>query len=156
MSSSARRCGPRSRSAERCLARLVAGRNASQVTDTRTEYSDLVATYLPIAIGVFVLVVLAFALVVWRFRARRPGEPSRRHDNNVLELGYIIVLAAVATFLIVRPFPVGDRVDAAARAPALRVDVTAAKWSWTFASPRLGIARRGELVVPAGREVAFS
>jgi cytochrome c oxidase subunit 2 len=126
------------------------------VTDTRREYSDLAATYLPIAVAVAAIVVLVFIVVLWRFRAGRPGRPDRRMESTVLELGYIVVLAAIAVFLVTRTFSVESRVDAAARAPALRVDVTAAKWEWRFAYPGLGVARDGELVVPAGREVQFS
>jgi len=133
------------------------------VVDTRHEYDRLASLYLPIAAGVVLLVlvlVLAFAL---RYRAREGGgAPSRIHRAPRVEGLYVLALAAVAAFLLWRTFTVEARVDGAANARAsVLVDVTAAKWHWTFSYPGTGIvqqggdARRPTLVVPADRVIGF-
>jgi cytochrome c oxidase subunit II len=126
------------------------------VADTRGQYADLVRLYLPIAIAVFALVALASLFLILRFRAGRPGPPSARHEHNALEIGYVVVLAAIAAGLIAATFHTESKEDALAARPALRVDVTAAKWRWSFAYPELGVPARAGLVVPAGRTIAFA
>lgn len=127
------------------------------MVDTKGEYGDLAGLYLPIAVAVFALVALALFAFLALFRARRPGRPSARHENDALELAYVAVLVAVAVVLVVATFRVESRVDAGAGAGALRVDVVGAKWDWRFGYPGLGVrATRGVLVVPAGRTIAFS
>ena len=127
------------------------------MVDTKGEYGDLAGLYLPIAIAVFALVALALVAFLVLFRARRPGPPSAQHEHNAVELAYVAVLAAIAVVLLVRTFGVESRVDASAGAGALRVAVVGAKWDWRFAYPGLGVrSTRGELVVPAGRTIAFS
>ena len=125
-------------------------------SDTSGQYADLAGLYLPIAIAVFVVVVLATLVFVVRFRAGRPGTPSRRHEHNALEIGYVVVLALVAAGLVVATFRANDKETALAAKPAVRVDVVAAKWRWSFGYPGLGVPARPVLVVPAGRTVQFS
>lgn len=133
------------------------------MVDTRHEYDRIASVYLPIAAGVVLLVLLLVVVFALRYRAGRPGgEPSRRHSAPRVEGLYVLVLAAVAAFLLWRTFTVEDRVDAAASArPSVIVNATAAKWHWTFAYPASGIVLRGTdrrrptLVVPVGRVVGF-
>ena len=148
------------------------------MVDTRHEYDRIAGVYLPIAAGVVVLVLVLVVAFALRYRARG-GEPSshdklahtptggrrppsRLHRAPGVEGFYVLVLAAVAAFLLWRTFSVEARVDGARDArPSVLVNVTAAKWHWTFAYPSTGIVVRGTdrrrptLVVPAGRVVGF-
>jgi len=126
------------------------------VADTRDQYADLARLYLPIAIAVFGVIALAVVAFLARYRSGRPGAPSTKHEHNALEIGYVVVLAAIAAGLVVATFHSESKEDALAAKPAVRVDVTAAKWRWSFAYPSLGVPSRPALVVPAGRTVRFS
>lgn len=135
------------------------------MVDTRHEYDRLAGLYLPIAAGVVLLVLVLVVGFAVRYRAGEEGAgraPSRLASAPRAEALYVLALTAVAAFLLWRTFTVEARVDGAARARAsVLVDVTAAKWHWTFAYPGAGIvvrgsdARRPTLVVPAGRAIGF-
>jgi cytochrome c oxidase subunit 2 len=132
------------------------------VADTRSEFARLSGTYFAIAGVVFALVTGAIAVAVARYRAGRPGAPSARHEAPVLEGAYVALVVAVVVVLVVMTFRTEGRVDAVASRPALRVDVTAAKWHWRFDYPALGVTlvanddRSPALVVPAGQTVTFT
>lgn len=111
----------------------------------------------------FAAIVLAVAMAVLRYRGRPPERASRWHENNPLEGAYALVLALTVAFLLYLTFSAEHRVDtvAARETPALTVDVTGAKWEWTFYYPRYGITHRSgavgrePLVVPTGEPVRF-
>jgi cytochrome c oxidase subunit 2 len=137
--------------------------------DTRGAFSGLFDLYVPIAAGVFALVVITLAVIVVRDHARRGGpRPSTRASAVRLEVGYAVVLAVIAGFLVWRSFASVHRLNQtvahAAPAPGagpagLTVDVQAAKWNWRFTYPGgvveqgAGPARLPTLVVPAGQPV---
>jgi cytochrome c oxidase subunit 2 len=129
--------------------------------DTRLQFRDLQALYLPVALVVAVLVFGTVLFAVVRYRARPGREPSARSEAPVLESVYVLALAVIVVVLVTRTFRTEDRVDSLAARPALTVDVTAAKWNWTFAYPSLGITVHGVedrpslLRVPAGKTVQF-
>jgi cytochrome c oxidase subunit II len=131
------------------------------LVDTRAEYHDLQAIYLPIAVGVFAAVALLVLFAVVRFRRREGREPSRRSEAPVLEAVYALVLAGVVGFLVALTFRTESKVDAVAKRPGLEVDVIVAKWRWRFDYPRLGLSQVGTdklpplLVVPTGTTVRF-
>jgi cytochrome c oxidase subunit 2 len=137
---------------------------SAAVVDTRYEYHHLFAIYVPIAVGVFAAIVLLTGFAVLRYRGRAPERAARWHENNGLEGGYAVLLAAVCVFLLYLTFTAEHRVDTVAnrQRPALIVDVTAAKWEWSFAYPAYGFTQRSgtvgrqPLVVPAGRPVRFN
>ncbi|MCW2985021.1 MAG: ctaC2 [Conexibacter sp.] len=138
--------------------------------DTRSAFSGLFDLYVPVAAGVFAVVVLALALILVRDRARAGRAPSRRASAPRLELAYAIGLGLIAAFLLWRSFTVLHRVDGvvahAAPAPragsaGLTIGVVAAKWNWRFTYPG-GVVEQGDgprrlptLVVPAGQPVRF-
>lgn len=148
------------------------------MSDTRGEHDDLAGLYLPIAAAVVALVLVLVVVFAVRYRARpgagggaghgeageeAPGRAAARGPSSAprAELAYALLLAGVAAVLLWRAFTVEARVDRVAAAPALTVDVTAAKWRWRFDYPRWGIVQRGTarraptLVVPAGEDVLF-
>lgn len=134
------------------------------MVDTRHEYARVADAYLPVALVVFAVVAGAtgYCLLRWRARDGQDREASRRHRNAPLEIAYVAALAIVVAALLTLTLHVEGREDATARQPALRVDVTAAQWTWTFAYPGTGVVqepREGRpttLVVPAGRAIVFA
>lgn len=130
---------------------------------TRTEYKRLFDIYVPIAIGVFVLVVALILFAVLRFR-RRPAERAARwHENNPLEATYALALLGVVVFLLYLSFRAEHRVDtvAAEERPQLEINVIGAKWEWHFNYPAYGINRYSgtvgheTLVVPVDEAIRF-
>ena len=134
------------------------------LVDTRHEYTHLFSIYVPIAIGVFAVIVTAIAFCMLRYRRRRPEDAARWHENNPLEGGYALMLAGVAAFLLYLTFTAEHRVDtvSARERPSVTIDVTGAKWEWAFRYPAYGITQRSgtvgrqPLVVPTGQAVRFN
>lgn len=141
------------------------------IVDTRKVYDWVFNIYVPIAIGVFLLftVLIVGAVLVYR----RNGKASRKHENNVLEGSYALLLTLVAAFLLYVTFHAEHRTDLVtnnARVshhdtlehPAVTIDVTAARWEWVFSYPGHGITHESgavghqPLVVPANEPVRFN
>ena len=128
--------------------------------DTRAEYDGVAAVYGPIALAVFVVVVGAIGLLVWR--GRRRAAPNGADERPLAEAVYVGVLAVIVAVLVAVTFTAQGDIEAADRGPALEVSVVAAKWNWRFAYPRDGVEVAGTddapatLVVPAGRPVRFT
>jgi cytochrome c oxidase subunit II len=133
------------------------------VISTRSEYDHLFSIYVPIAIGVFVLIVIVVFGAVLIYRRRPPERAARWHEHNPLEGSYAVLLACVAAFLLYLTFTAEHKVDTVAnqQRPAVVIDVVASKWEWTFNYPAYGITLRSgtvgrqPLVVPAGEPVRF-
>lgn len=123
-------------------------------------YDSVAAVYAPIAIAVFVIVVGAVGLFVWR--GRRRAVAGGAEERPLAEGLYVAGLAAIVAVLVAVTFTQQGRVEAAGRHPAVDVSVIAAKWNWRFRYPKYGIEVAGApgkpatLVVPAGREVRFT
>jgi len=133
------------------------------LVSTRGEYDRLFSIYVPLAIGVFLVIVVAMIGAVIVFRRRPVERAARWHEHNRLEGAYALLLACVAAFLLYLTFTTEHRVDTVAdrERPALIVDVTASKWEWTFTYPAYGFSvhsgavGRQPMVVPAGEAVRF-
>jgi cytochrome c oxidase subunit II len=138
--------------------------SAPALVSTRHEYDHLFSIYVPIAIGVFALIVASVAVAVLVFRRRPRERAARWSENNVLEGTYAALLACVAAFLLYLTFTAEHRVDTVANreTPALVVDVTGSKWEWTLRYPSYGFSVRSgtvghqQFVVPAGVAVRFN
>jgi cytochrome c oxidase subunit 2 len=137
---------------------------AAALISTRQQYDWLFSIYVPIAAGVFAVVMLAVLAATLRYRRRAgdgAGDGARRSENNPLEATYALVLAATAAFLLYLTFTAEHRVDTVANRerPRLTVDVTAAKWEWQFSYRgrgivlRAGAVGRQPLVVPTDQAV---
>lgn len=131
---------------------------------TRSVYDHLFSIYVPIAIGVFVLVTATVVITVLIFRRRPPERAARWSEKNVIEGSYAVLLACVAAFLLYLTFSAEHKVDTVANRerPAVVVDVTGSKWIWTMSYPaygfsvRSGAVGRQPFVVPAGEAVRFN
>jgi cytochrome c oxidase subunit 2 len=134
------------------------------LVDTRHEYQHVFAIYVPIAVGVFAIVVVAIAFAVLRYRRRTPAQAARWHEHNPLEGAYAGLLAVVVAFLLYVTFTAEHEVDTVANRerPSLTIDVTGAKWEWQFSYPayrfsvRSGTVGRAPLVVPVGEAIRFN
>jgi cytochrome c oxidase subunit II len=132
------------------------------LVSTRHQYDHLFAIYVPIAAGVFALIVIVVLASVVRYRRR--AQPARWSENNRLEISYAVLLVLTAAFLIGLTLRAEHKVDTVANheAPALTVNVTAAKWEWEFRYPRYGIVVRSgtvgrqPLIVPTGEAIRFN
>jgi heme/copper-type cytochrome/quinol oxidase subunit 2 len=140
--------------------------------DTRAPYEHLFSLYVPIAAGVFALVILALVVVAVRFRARPDAQPSAHIAAPRLELAYVVVLALIATLLLWRSVDEmsgtsdpasarGATLGAGSERSGLTIAIVASRWNWRLLYPG-GVVQSGDdrrrpamLVVPAGRPVRF-
>jgi cytochrome c oxidase subunit II len=137
---------------------------APALVSTRGAYNRVASVYLPIAIGVFVLIALVVVVVVLIFRRRPPERAARWHEHNPIEGTYALLLACTAAFLLYLTFSAEHQTDTVANRqhPAVVINVVASKWEWTFTYPayrfsvRSGTVGRQPLVVPAGQPVRFN
>ncbi|HEV7529764.1 MAG TPA: cytochrome c oxidase subunit II [Solirubrobacteraceae bacterium] len=128
--------------------------------DTSHAYNHVGGVYFPIAIGVFALLLVTLLILLVRGARRRP-RPGRQSNALPFELSYAFVLVCVAAFLLVVTFRAETPLDRTAAHPALRINVTAAQWSWRFvyangASVSAVSTWHPPVVpVPTGEEVEF-
>ncbi len=130
-----------------------------QEQSTYNLYQLFFWTAAVVAAIVFVLTTLA----VIRFR-RRPGQrddqlPSQTRENTRLEIAWTALPFLTVFVLFIFTLATLNTVDAMPPNPALTVDVTAFRWSWSFAYPGKGVDIVGathevpEMVVPVGQNV---
>lgn len=130
--------------------------------DTRDEFHDLWALYLPIGVAVATIVFALVLFTVVRYRRRGDELPRGREAPPILEGLYALVLAGVVVFLVAATFRTNDRETELASNPGARVDVTAFQWGWRFAYPDEGVTVVGDdtraptLVVPTDTTVRFN
>jgi cytochrome c oxidase subunit 2 len=131
------------------------------MADTRLEVQDLFDAYLWIAIAVAAIVFGSVGYAAIRYR-RRPGhEPSRRSEWMRGELAYAGILVLIIAGLVTATFTTESKVDAVSNDPALRIDVTAFQWGWSWSYPG-GVSVTGNsdspptFAVPTGRTVQFT
>jgi len=132
---------------------------AGEVAEDQKWYF-LFVVYPAAVIGVGVLVACLVLPLVYRRKKGDPGLPKQIHGNTPLELTWTILPALL--MVAVGIVTVAGIVDLG-RAPsddALRVNVTAQRFSWIFEYPNLqdaeGNALRGdinEMRIPVGREI---
>lgn len=102
---------------------------------------------------------VGFAAV--RYRRSSGREPSRLADHKRIELAYIGVLVLITAGLVTATFRTEDKVDAVASDSALRIDVTAFQWGWTWRYPD-GVTVTGNseapptFAVPTGETIRFT
>jgi cytochrome c oxidase subunit 2 len=144
---------------------------AAPAPDTAHKFWHLVDIYFPIGVVVFVLVVAGLIGVGLRFRSNAEEYPKGADDKMPLELSYLVLVGAVAAYLLYLTFStMSSEKETIATASgghpgvpagALVVRVNAAQWAWRFDYPG-GVTVQGDnrhwptLVVPAGRPVHFT
>lgn len=126
---------------------------------TRRASDHVWGIYLPIAIGVFALVLgILLALLAVGSRRSRPGS---RSQAPTLEIAYAAGLACVAAFLVWVTFRAETPIDRLVAHPTLRIRLVAAQWSWRFIYPNgvqvadINTWHPAPAYVPTGTEVEF-
>lgn len=100
----------------------------------------------------FAIVVVAMLYFVWKYRRRKDNEiGAPTGHNTAIEIVWSVVPLAVLMGCFIIGFR-GYLSLAVAPKDAYEIQVTAKKWSWTFAYPN-GKISPGELHVPAGQPV---
>jgi cytochrome c oxidase subunit II len=132
----------------------------------RDEFQDLFSIFAPIGAAVFAIILVAYLVIVLRFRRGRGAPEGERPPQPVdrwrLEVAYAVGLAIVAAVLITFSLRATDRVATLSANPGLTVDVTAFKWQWGFSYRGQGVeiigveGRYPTLTVPADTTVRFS
>jgi cytochrome c oxidase subunit 2 len=143
---------------------MLGQRVTAAVVSTHHEYYRVFDVYVPIALGVFGLVLVLTVFAVLRYRKRSPERAATWHKHEPLEGAYAALLTLVVAFLLYLTFSAEHQVDtvAARQRPAVTIDVTASKWEWTFYYPAYRITvRSGEsgvhpFVVPTGEAIRFN
>jgi cytochrome c oxidase subunit 2 len=117
------------------------------------------------AVGVFVLVAIAYFFALFRFRERKDDErrPVQVHGNNRLEISWTIlpalILAVLAVPTVRGVFELRDVPD---RDQVLDINVTGHQWWWEFEYPEFTgsdgrtLFTANELHIPADEEVYLS
>ena len=115
----------------------------AELVYTSKEYRHVFDIYVPIAIGVFVLVAAIVLVAVLVYRRRPPERAARWHEHNLAEGSYALLLAVVVAFLLYITFAAEHKIDTVANAqrPDLTINVIGAKWEWRFNYPAYGINR---------------
>ena len=130
------------------------------MTDTRSEFSDLLWVFGPITAVVFAIVAILVAGIVVLSR-RRERDPGWRSAWPIAEAAYASVLLILVVVLVVFTFRAEGRVDAISDDPGLEIAVTGFQWQWSFTYPN-GVTIIGarddppDLVVPAKTTIKFS
>jgi cytochrome c oxidase subunit 2 len=130
--------------------------------DTREEFDDLWALYLPIGVAVAAIVFGLVLFAVVRYRRRGDELPRGREGPPVIEGLYALLLVGVVVFLVAATFRTNDRETELASDPGAKVDVTAFQWGWRFTYPGEGVTVVGDdvrpptLVVPTDTTVRFT
>jgi cytochrome c oxidase subunit II len=128
--------------------------------NTLHAYEHVQGIYLPIAVGVFVI-VLGTLLVLLVGGARRPA-PGKGSQALVVETVYACALTCVVAFLVWVTFTAETPIDQTAAHPGLRIRVIAAQWSWRFIyADGVSVAdidtwHPTPAYVPTGTEVEFA
>jgi cytochrome c oxidase subunit 2 len=131
------------------------------IASTRQDFDGLFSLYLTIAVIVALVVFASVAFAVIRYRDRGDRAPSRRAEANVLELGAVVVIAAIVALLLFRTFSTEAKEDDSSATP-VRINVTAFQWGWRFTYPGQGVSVIGNdsdppaFAVPGDRPVHFS
>jgi cytochrome c oxidase subunit 2 len=110
-----------------------------------------------IAIGIALVVGIALAWVLARFRAR-PGEtriPPQTRGHTLLEISWTIAPAIVLFVIAIPTIQVNFRTQAAPPHERLEIQVLGHQWWWEFRYSGLAIVTANELHVPAGLPVSL-
>lgn len=123
-------------------------------------------TLMKITIGLMLLVLIpVFVLLVWlpwRYRATNAKAPYAPDwaDSKWIDLLVWLIPAAIVATLAVVTWRSTHALDpykplAGAQAP-LRVQAVSSDWKWLFIYPDLGVITENQLILPAGRPIAFN
>ena len=107
--------------------------------------------------AVFSVVLTAMIYAIWKYRAKPgdegDGEPI--HGNTRLEVAWTLIPTIIVLFGAAYSWIVLDEIEAK-EPDAMRVDVFAQQFAWSFGYPGKGnVWNEGELHVPVDRQIQF-
>ena len=116
-------------------------------------------------VGAFVAALITISIV--RFRRRRDDDslPEQRRGNVGLEIAWTAIPAGIVAILFAATLIVLTSVDSTSATPAVRMDVTAFRWGWTFEYAEEDVAITGlggpgedgpTIVVPVGEPIQMT
>ncbi len=132
---------------------------AGPITAAQTANLGLVGVMVALVI---VPLFLGLPIILWRYRLARPGGAYRPdwEFSRSAEVAIWGLPAAVVAALAVNLWYGTHRLDPSraivAPGPPVAVQVVALDWKFVFLYPREGIATVNRLVIPAGRDIAFT
>jgi cytochrome c oxidase subunit 2 len=111
-----------------------------------------------VAVGVALVVGIALAWIIVRFRDRpgAPRVPAQTRGHSLLEISWTIAPALVLLAIAIPTIQVIFRTQAAPPRDALEITVRGRQWWWEFRYPSFEVVTANELHVPAGRPVALT
>lgn len=128
---------------------------AAPTTPTNQFINELNEKLLYIAVPITVLVEGILLYAVLKFRNNE--NPTPTEENRRLEVTWTVATALVLLFVGVASYGVMAEIttppDAQADGDEVRVDVTAAKWSWSFEYPEQNAQSSGTMVIPVDQRI---
>ena len=138
--------------------------------DVARRQSDIMVSTTLIMALIIVPVLIAIAVIAWRYRASNQQarfDPTWDHSPQ-LELlvwaGPLLIIIAIGAISWIGthqtdPFRPLDRIAPNQPVPAgvkpLEVEVVSLRWKWLFLYPQYGIATVNQLAAPVGRPIRF-
>ncbi len=117
------------------------------------EAFDLLV-YMSVPVMVFVLVMMAYVVIVDRDRGENvDGAPVR--TNSMFIGGWMVISTALALVAIVTPGFSGLDELAAEPDADLIIDVKGERWNWTYTYPDSGVETQGTLMIPVDTRILF-
>ena len=110
-----------------------------------------IVTWVTVVIALVVFVALAYVLA--RYRERPGAVPSTTPGLPALEIAWTIVPALVLLVIAIPSIQIAFRTQGKPRPGSLEVTVIARQWWWEFRYTGLDVVTANELHVPAGRPV---
>lgn len=132
------------------------------LTEQAETVRDVWAVFLPIAVGVFFMVVLVVLYIVIRFRRSEDGIPHQVHYNISFEVAYTTIPLVLVIGLFALTLTSIDSITEQSAEPDLVIDVVGFQWQWQFDYPESGASVTGTetevptLALPAGQSVRFN
>jgi cytochrome c oxidase subunit II len=132
---------------------LIPDWNGDQASTAADDIDKLLDVSIVLSSFVFSIVMVLLGYSIWKWRAK-PGDESDGlpiHGNTRLEIAWTVIPTVIVLFLVVISWIVLDDIEA--KDPdAMRLEVTAQQFEWTFDYPEAGV-RSEELHVPVDRQL---
>jgi cytochrome c oxidase subunit 2 len=130
--------------------------DGTQASTQAAKIDTLLNVMIILSSFVFAIVLVMLGYCVWKYRAK-PGDESDGepiHGNTKLEVLWTAIPTVIVLFAAIYSWIVLGQIETKA-SDALRVNVTAQQFKWTFNYPQPNgkVVSSNELVVPDGRQL---
>lgn len=124
-------------------------------SNVASDVANLFWLTITIGIVVFFIVMALLTFVIIRYRRRDEDEiPEQVHGNTTLELVWTVIPALIMLVLFGLTLDLLFKQEQVP-ADAMVIEVVGRQWFWDIEYPETGVRLRNEVVIPAGRPVAF-